>query len=250
MKTKLEGKIAVVTGAAKGIGAAIAQALAAQGAAVVVNYVSDQANADRIVSTITMQGGKAIAVQADVANSTDVQRLFAKVKEVFGQVDILVNNAAISRFGPVESITETDFQQQYHTNVLGPILTIQQALNYFPPAGGSIINISSVAGQNPGPYTSLYASTKAALNALTISLSRELALRNIRVNTVAPGNTDTEGARALGLAGTDIEKALLAATPLGRVGKPEEVAPMVAFLASDDAAWITGEKIATSGGMR
>lgn len=250
MKANLAGKVAVVTGSSKGIGAAIAKRLAGQGAAVVVNYVHAHEEATQVFRDILSQGGKAVVVQADVSKEADVKRLFETVKNAFGQIDILVNNAAVSKFGPVELITETDFHQQYSTNVLGPILMIQQALQFFPASGGSIINISSVAGQNPGPYTSLYASTKAAVNALTIALSRELATRNIRVNTVAPGNTDTEGARGLNLSGTDIEKALLAATPLGRVGQPEEIAPIVAFLASEDAAWITGEKIAASGGMR
>lgn len=247
---KLEGKIAVITGGSKGIGAAIAKKLAACGAIVIVNYVNSKEDADLVVNTITAGGGNAIAIRADVAKAGDVKDLFEKVKTTYGRVDVLVNNAGIAKFGPVEYVSENDFQQLYNLNVLGPILTIQQALTCFPVTGGSIINISSIAGQNPGPYTSLYSSTKAALNSLTVSLSRELAGRNIRVNTVAPGNTDTEGARGLGLAGTDIEKALIAATPLGRVGKPEEIAPIVAFLASDEAAWITGEKIGASGGMR
>lgn len=250
MSKTLAGKVGIVTGASKGIGAAIAKKLAAQGAAVGVNYVNGKEDAARVVEEITNQGGKAIAVQADIANAGDIEKLFKTVKETFGRIDILVNNAAIFKFGPVESITAEDFFQQYQVNVLGPIFTTQQALQYFPAAGGSIINISSVAGQNPGAFTSLYSSTKAAVNALTIALAKELAARNIRVNTVAPGSTDTEGARALGISGTDMEKAMIAATPLGRIGKPEEIAPVVAFLASDEAAWITGEKIVVSGGMR
>ncbi|MET7255814.1 SDR family NAD(P)-dependent oxidoreductase [Dyadobacter fermentans] len=244
MKIDLTQKIAIVTGSSKGIGAAIARELAACGAIVIVTYHSAASDAEGVVTAIRETGGQAIALQADIID------LLKQVKERFGKLDVLVNNAGIARFGPIEAVTEEDFLEQYRVNVLGPMLTIQESLKYFPPTGGSIINISSVGGQNPGPYTSIYTSSKAALNALTVSLSRELVNRRIRVNTVAPGPTDTEGSKAMGLAGSAIEKGMIAAIPMGRFGKPNEVAPAVAFLASDNAGWITGEKLAVSGGMR
>jgi 3-oxoacyl-[acyl-carrier protein] reductase len=250
MKIDLTQKVALVTGSSKGIGAAIAKQLAACGAITIVNYNTAAADAEDVVKQIRDAGGQATAIQADVSKHTDIIRLFTQVKNLYGKLDILVNNAAIARFGPIEAVTEADFLEQYRINVLGPILTIQESLKCFPLTGGSIINISSVGGQNPGPFTSVYTSSKAAVNALTVSLSRELASRNIRVNTVAPGPTDTEGSRSLGLAGTDIEKTMISAIPMGRFGKPDEVAPAVAFLAADNAAWITGEKLAVSGGMR
>lgn len=250
MKIDLNGKVAVVTGSSKGIGAAIAKELASCGAMTIINYHSSARDAEYVVNEIQDAGGRAVAIQADVAQRTDIINLFSQVKEQYGKLDILVNNAGIAKFGPVEMATENDFLEQYSVNVLGPLLTIQEALKHFPSTGGSIINISSVGGQNPGPYTSVYTSSKAALNALTVSLSRELVGRGIRVNTVAPGPTDTEGSRALGIEGTDLEKGMIAAIPMGRFGKPAEIAPAVAFLASDAAAWITGERLSVSGGMR
>ncbi|WP_199182131.1 SDR family NAD(P)-dependent oxidoreductase, partial [Siphonobacter sp. BAB-5405] len=207
------------------------------------NYRSAASDAEGVVSAIREAGGQAIALQADMARHADIINLFKQVKEQFGKLDVLVNNAATARFGPIEAVTEDDFLEQYRVNVLGPILTIQESLKYFPQTGGSIVNVSSVGGQNPGPYTSLYTSSKAALNALTVSLSRELVNRHIRVNTVAPGPTDTEGSRTLGLVGSAMEEGMLAAIPMGRFGKPEEIAPAVAFLASENAGWITGEKL-------
>lgn len=250
MKIDLNQKVAIVTGSSKGIGAAIAKELALWGAAVVVTYQSAASDAQGVVNDIRQADGEAIALQADMASHTSIIDLFKQVKEQFGTLDILVNNAGISRFGPIEAVTEDDFLQHYRVNVLGPMLAIQESLKYFPPTGGSIVNISSVGGQNPGPYTSIYTSSKAALNALTVSLSRELVNRHIRVNTVAPGPTDTEGSKALGLTGSAIEQSMIAAIPMGRFGKPDEIAPAVAFLASDMANWITGEKLVVSGGMR
>ncbi len=250
MKIDLTQKIAIVTGSSKGIGAAIAKELAACGAIVIVTYHSAASDAEGVVTGIRETGGQAIALQADMARHTDIIDLFTHVKERFGKLDVLVNNAGIARFGPIEAVTEEDFLDQYRVNVLGPMLTIRESLKYFPPTGGSIVNISSVGGQNPGPYTSIYTSSKAALNALTVSLSRELVNRHIRVNTVAPGPTDTEGSKALGLAGSAIEKGMIAAIPMGRFGQPNEIAPAVAFLASDNAGWITGQKLVVSGGMR
>jgi 3-oxoacyl-[acyl-carrier protein] reductase len=245
----MKGKVAIVTGASKGIGAGIAKGLAAEGVAVVVNYVNSKTDADRVVADITSKGGKAVAIQGNVAVAADVERLFAAAKEAFGEINILVNNAGIFKFGPVEAITEADFHQHFTINVLGPILTTQEALKYFPASGGSIINISSVAGSNPGAYASLYASTKAAIDAITISLAKELAARNIRVNAVAPGNTETQGAHDLGIFGTEIEKTMIAATPMGRFGQPEDIAGAVVFFASDASSWLTGERVRASGGM-
>lgn len=249
MDLKLTGKVAVVTGASKGIGAAIAKGLAAEGASVIVNYASSKEGADRVVSAITAAGGKALAVQGNVASAADVKQLFAEAGKAFGRVDVVVNNAGIFKFDPVEAITEEEFLREYQTNVLGPILTTQEALKYFPESGGSIINISSIVSTNPGPNSSLYASTKGALDTLTKAHAKELAPRNIRVNIVAPGPTETEGAHRVGLIGSDLEKALVASTPLGRLGQPADIAAAVVFLASDAAAWITGDRLTASGGL-
>jgi 3-oxoacyl-[acyl-carrier protein] reductase len=246
----LTGKVAIVTGASKGIGAAIAKALAAAGAAVAVNYASDKTGAERAVSEIIAKGGKAVAVRADMSNAVEVKRLFEETKKTLGSPSVLVNNAGTFKFGPVEEITETEFHRHFNINVLGPMLSIQQAVNYFPAEGGSIINISSIASQSPVPNSSLYSATKAAVDALTLALAKELGPRNIRVNAVAPGYTDTEGNQRIGFVGSAEAEALIAATPLGgRWGRPEDIAPAVVFLASDDAAWLTGERINASGGV-
>ena len=250
---KLAGRVAIVTGASKGIGAAVAKALAAEGGAVAVIYSSGKEGAERLVSQITREGGKASAIQADVSKAADVKRMFEKTKEVFGSVNVLVNNAGVFQFEPFEAITEREFHREFDINVLGTILATQEALRYFPSSGGSIINISSVASENPVPNSSLYAATKGAIDTLTMALSKELGPRNIRVvghYAVAPGLVDTEGNRSSGFVGSAAGNAGASATPLGaRFGKPEEIAPVIVFLASDDAAWLTGERISASGGL-
>jgi 3-oxoacyl-[acyl-carrier protein] reductase len=244
----LTGKIAIVTGASKGIGAAIAKGLAAAGAAVAVNYASDKNGADRTVAEITAKGGKAIAIRADMSKAAEVKNLFEETKKALGSPNVLVNNAGIFEFGPVQDVSEAQFHRHFDINVLGAMLAIQQALKHFPVEGGSIVNISSIASESPVPNSSLYAATKGAINSLTLALAKELGPRKIRVNAVAPGYTDTEGNQPfVGSAGAD---AMVAATPLGgRFGKPEEIAPAVIFLASNDAAWLTGELIHASGGV-
>lgn len=247
---KLAGRVAIVTGASKGIGAAVTKALAAEGAAIAVNYSSGKEGAERLVSQITREGGKAIAIQADVSRAVDVKRMFAETKKALGSVDVLVNNAGVFQFDPLEAITEKEFHREFDINVLGTILATQEALRYFPPSGGSIINISSIASENPVPNSCLYAATKGAIDTITKALAKELGARNIRVNTVAPGLVDTEGNRDSGFVGSAAGNAGATATPLaGRFGKPEEIAPVIVFLASDDAAWLTGERISASGGL-
>jgi 3-oxoacyl-[acyl-carrier protein] reductase len=250
MSQRLTGKVAVVTGASKGIGAGIARGLAEAGASVVVNYASDKAGADRAVAEIVERGGKAIAVQGDVSKATDIGRVFAEALRAFGRLDILVNNAGVYRFGPFESITEEEFRRHYGVNVLGPILTVQEALKHFGPEGGSVINISSIVGSRPQPTTSLYASTKGALENLTLSMATELAPRKVRVNAVAPGHTESEGTAAMGLFEGEAGKRMAGNTPLGRIGTPEDIAPAVVFLASDESRWVTGEIIRASGGLK
>jgi 3-oxoacyl-[acyl-carrier protein] reductase len=247
---QLAGKIAIITGASKGIGAATAKALAAEGAAVAVNYSSGKQEAERVVSQIMREDGKAIAIKADVTKAIDVKRLFQETEKAFGLPNILVNNAGVFKFEPLEAITEEEFRREFDTNVLGQILTIQEALKYFPASGGTIINISSIASENPVPNSSLYAATKGAVDTLTMALAKELAPRNIRLNVVAPGLVDTEGNRDSGFVGSEAGNAGAAATPLGaRFGKPEDIAPVIVFLASDSAAWLTGERINASGGL-
>jgi 3-oxoacyl-[acyl-carrier protein] reductase len=246
----LKGKVAVVTGASKGIGAGIAKGLAAKGAAVVVNYASSREGADRVVAEITAQGGKAIAVQGDVSKAADVTRLFAETKASFGGLDVLVNNAGVYRFEPLEAVTEKEFHREFDTNVLGTILTIQEALKYFGPHGGSVINISSIASLNPTPDSVVYSATKSAVDSITRGLSRELGARKIRVNAIAPGGTASEGLVTAGILGSDFEKQIIGMTPLGRFGQPEDIARVAVFLASDDSAWLTGERITASGGWR
>jgi len=248
--SKLTNKVAVVTGASKGIGAAIAKHFAAAGAKVVVNYASSKEGADKVVKEITDDGGTAIAVQADVSKAADVARLFEETNKAFGALDILVNNAVHQGYLPIEQVSEEEFHQHFNVNVLGPVLTIQAALKAFGDKGGNIINISSGASKYPLPGASLYSATKAALDALTIALSKELGAKNVRINSILPGATDTEGAASAGVtAGSEYEKMFIANTPLGRRGQPADIAKAAVFLASDDAAWITGEQISVSGGM-
>ncbi len=247
---RLEKKVAIVTGASKGIGAGIAKAFAQEGAAVVVNYASSRKNADRVVADILANGGRAISVQGDVSNSADVKRLFAETKEAFGGLDILVNNAGVYKFEPLEELTETEFNRQFGINVLGTFLATQESLKYFDSTGGVIINISSGASKNPPPNAALYSATKGAVDTLTVAHSRELASRNIRVNVIAPGATRSEGVETLGIIGSDFEKQMVAMTPLGRLGEPEDIARVAVFLASDESAWLTGERIGASGGWR
>ncbi len=247
---KLEGKIAVVTGASKGIGAAIAKHLAAEGAAVVVNYSSSKEGADRVVDEIVSNGGKAIAVQANVAKKAEIEHLFSETQKAFGKLDILVNNAGIYEFSPLESITEEHFYKQFDLNVLGLILTSQQGVKLFGPEGGSIINISSVVSTLAPPNASVYSATKAAVDAITKSLAKELGSRHIRVNSINPGMVETEGTQTAGIAESEGRKQTEAQTPLGRIGQPQDIAPAVVFLASSDSGWITGETLYISGGLR
>jgi 3-oxoacyl-[acyl-carrier protein] reductase len=245
---KLDGKVAIVTGASKGIGAAIAKHLAAAGAAVVVNYSSSKQGADDVVNEIQKQEGKAIAVSANVSKKADVQRLFAEAKKAFGRVDILVNNAGVYEFLPLENINEEHFHKHFDVNVLGLLLTTQEAVKYFGPEGGSIINISSSASMSAPQSASVYSATKAAVDTISKSLSKELGPRNIRVNVVNPGMVETEGLHSGGFIGSDFQKLFELQTPLGRIGQPDDVAPAVVFLASPDARWITGETLLVSGG--
>jgi 3-oxoacyl-[acyl-carrier protein] reductase len=246
----LEGKVAIVTGASKGIGAAIAKGLGAAGAAVVVNYASSRDGADRVVAEITGKGGRAIAVQGDVGKADDVRRLFEETQRAFGALDVLVNNAGVYQLEPIESVVEDAFHRQFNTNVLGPILAIQEAVKHFGPKGGSVINISSVASTAAPPNSVVYSATKGALDTVTQVLAKELGPRRIRVNTIAPGGVETEGVHAAGLMGSDFEKQIVAGTPLGRFGQPEDIAGVAVFLASDAAGWVTGERIGASGGFR
>ena len=248
--SELKGKVAIVTGASKGIGAGIAKRMAEEGAAVVVNYASSKQGADRVVSEITKKGGKAIAVQGDVSKVADVKRLFAEAKRAFGAPDVLVNNAGIFAFDPLEAVTEDEFHREFNTNVLGPILTIQEALKHFGPEGGSVINISSVVSTSAVPNSVVYSATKGAVDSIARVLGTELAARKIRVNTIAPGGVETEGSHSLGMIGSDFEKQIVADTPMGRLGQPEDIARVAVFLASDNARWLTGERIAASGGLR
>jgi 3-oxoacyl-[acyl-carrier protein] reductase len=246
--SELTGKVAVVTGASKGIGAGIAKGLAAAGAAVVVNYASSKAGAERIVADITGKGGKAIAVHGNVAEAKDVQRLFEETKKAFGSLDVLVNNAGVFEFSPLEAVTETEFHREFNINVLGTILATREALKYFGPAGGSVINLSSVAGVKAIPNSVVYSATKGAVNAITRVLANELGGRKIRVNAIAPGPVETEGVHELGILGSDFEKQMVAETPLGRIAQPVDIARIAVFLASDSSGWLTGDIIAASGG--
>ncbi|WP_397569954.1 SDR family NAD(P)-dependent oxidoreductase [Schlesneria sp. T3-172] len=249
--SKLRGKIALVTGASKGIGAGIANELARQGASVVVNYATDKEGADAVVQAITRAGGSSRAAQCDLARESDVIRMFDQVRDAYGRLDILVNNAGVYRSMPIEALTAEEFLRQTSVNVLGPLLTIREPLRLFTDQGGSIINIGSRASTSYIPGYVIYSAAKAGLDAVTGVLAKELASRNIRVNSVNPGATLSEGTRQAGMYGTgsDFEKELIAMTPLGRIGTPEDIARVVAFLASEDAAWLTGEHITASGGL-
>jgi 3-oxoacyl-[acyl-carrier protein] reductase len=250
MSRNLKGQVAVVTGASKGIGAAIARHLAEAGAAVVVNYASSKQGADRVVAEITGAGGRAVAVQGDMSKPADIKRLFAETKKAFGRLDVLVNNAGIYEFAPLESITPEHFHKQFDLNVLGLILASQEAVKHFGPEGGRIINLSSVVATLAPPSTSVYSATKAAVTAVTRSLAQELGPRNIRVNAINPGLVETEGVHAAGISEGDFRKQIEAQTPLGRIGQPQDIAPAAVFLASDDSRWITGETLYIAGGLR
>jgi 3-oxoacyl-[acyl-carrier protein] reductase len=246
----LDGKVALVTGASKGIGAGIAKGLAEAGAAVVVNYASSKEGADRVVAEIGSKGGRAIAVKGDISKAAEVKQLFQETIQAFGALDILVNNAGVYSFGPLESATEEEFHRQFNTNVLGLIMATQEAVKLFADKGGSIINIGTAASQTGAANMVLYLATKSAVDSVTRVLSKELGPRNIRVNSINPGGTETEGAHALGVIGSDFQTQLIAQTPLGRFGQPEDIAHIAVFLASDASGWLTGEILHASGGAR
>ena len=250
--SNLQGKVALVTGASKGIGAGIARELAAGGAAVVVNYASDRTGSESVVQQIAAVGGRATAIQADVAKAAEVVRLFEQATNAFGTLDILVNNAGVYQATPVADLTEEEFHREINVNLLGPLLVIRESLRHFGPDGGSIVNIGSGASRSHPPGYSIYSASKAGLDAVTGVLAKELAPRNIRVNSVNPGATLSEGTKSAGLygVGNDFEKQLVAMTPLGRMGTPEDIAKVVVFLASGDSGWLTGEVILASGGLR
>ncbi|MBL8795402.1 MAG: glucose 1-dehydrogenase [Planctomycetia bacterium] len=250
MARKLAGQAAVVTGASKGIGAAIAKELAAEGAAVVVNYSSSKAGAEKVVAEIVAAGGKAVAVQADLAKPAEVGKLFAGAKEAFGRLDILVNNAGVYEFAPLEDVTPEHFHRMFDLNVLGLLLASQAAVKHFGPEGGSIINISSVAATAAPAAASVYSATKGAVDTITRSLAKELGPRKIRVNAINPGMVETEGVHTAGIIESDFRNQIEAQTPLGRIGQPQDIAPAAVFLASSDAAWLTGETIHIAGGYR
>jgi 3-oxoacyl-[acyl-carrier protein] reductase len=247
---RLSGKVAVVTGASKGIGASIAKHLADEGASVVVNYSSSKAGADKVVAAIADKGGKAVAVHADVANEADVRRLFAETKKSFGRLDVLVNNAGIYEFSPLEAVTPEHFHKQFNLNVLGLILASQEAAKLFGPAGGSIINISSVVSTLAPPQSVVYSATKGAVDTITRVLANELGPKKVRVNAINPGMVETEGTHSAGIVESDMRKQTEATTPLGRIGKPQDIAPAAVFLASDESSWVTGQTLFIAGGLR
>ena len=247
---KLNGKIAVVTGASKGIGAGIAKLFAAEGASVVVNYSSAKSDADKVVDEITKKGGKAVAVQGNVAKREDVDRLFAATEKAFGKIDVLVNNAGVYEFLPLEDVTEPHFHRHFDTNVLGLLLATQAGLKHFNPAGASIVNISSLASTLTPPTAVVYNATKAAVDAITRTLAKELGPRKIRVNSINPGMVVTEGVVSAGFHESDFRKTIESQTPLGRIGEPKDIAPAAVFFASDDSSWITGETLQIAGGLR
>jgi 3-oxoacyl-[acyl-carrier protein] reductase len=247
--SKLKGKVAVVTGASKGIGAAIAQALAEEGAAVVVNYASSKAGADKVVAAITAKGGKAVAVKGDVSKTAEAEGIIDAAIKNFGRLDILVNNSGVYEFGAIEAVTEENFHKMFNINVLGALLVTKAAVKHLGE-GASVINIGSGVSRITPPNSAVYTGTKGALDAITGVLARELGPRKIRVNTINPGMVETEGTTSAGFIGSDFEKTLLAQVPLGRTGKVTDIAPVAVFLASDDSAWLTGEQLLASGGLR
>jgi len=247
---KLTGKVAVVTGASKGIGAGIAMALAAEGASVVVNYATSKEGADKVVASITGKGGKALAVQANVSKQADITKLFAETKKAYSRLDVLVNNAGIYKFSPLEQVNEEDFHSHFDLNVLGLLLTTKEALKYFGPEGGSVINIGSVVSRITPPLSSVYSATKAAVDAITGALARELGPRKIRVNSINPGMIATEGLESAGIKGSDFERGTIALSPLGRIGAPDDISPAAVFLASSDSQFMTGEILLIAGGVR
>ena len=250
MSKKLEGKVAVVTGASKGIGASIAKALAEEGASVIVNYSSSKRDAERVVAEISAHGGRAIAVQGDVSKLTDIERLFSEAKRSFDRLDILVNNAGTYEFAPLESVTEQHFHKHFDLNVLGLLLATKEAVKHMGPEGGSVINISSAASSMRIPNSAVYTASKAAVEAITGVLAKELGPRKIRVNAISPGMIETEGSRAGGFVGTDFQKMVEAQVPLGRMGQPDDIAPTAVYLASSDSKYMTGETLLVSGGLR
>ena len=250
MSNKLDGKVAVVTGASKGIGASIAKALAAEGASVVVNYASSKQGADRVVTEIADRGGQAIAVQGDVSKQAHIEHLFSEAKKAFGRLDILVNNAGVYEFAPLEAVTEDLFHKQFDVNVLGLLLTTKEAVKHFGPEGGSIINIGSGASSMEPPNTSVYTASKAAVDAITGVLAKELGPRKIRVNSINPGMIETEGVHAAGFVGSDFQKMVEAQAPLGRMGQPDDISPTAVYLASPDSRYMTGETLLVSGGLK
>ncbi len=246
---KLTNKVALVTGASKGIGGSIARHLAAEGATVVVNYSSSKAAADRTVSEIKAAGGKAEALQGDFSKSDDIVRVFGTIKDKYGKLDILVNNAGVYSFGPIESVTEEEFHRQFNLNVLGVLLATREAVKLFGTNGGSIINLGSVVGSMPPPFSAIYSATKGAVDNLTVSLSKELGPRNIRVNGLNPGLVKTEGVVEAGSHQGDFADTTIKATPFGRIGFPDDIGPVAVFLASDDAHWVTGQRLLVGGGL-
>jgi 3-oxoacyl-[acyl-carrier protein] reductase len=250
MSTSLQGKVAVVTGASKGIGAQIARTLGKAGAAVAVNYSSDEKGAAKVVGDIVAAGGKAVAIQASVAKPGDIKRLFAETKQALGAPDILVNNAGVFAFAPLEAVEADEFRRQFDINVLGTILSAREAANAFGDKGGSIVNVSSIVSTGAIPGSVIYSATKGAVDAVTRVLAAELGPRGIRVNTIAPGMVETEGTHTAGFIGSDFQKDAVKGTPLGRIGQPDDIAEVVLFLASDAARWVTGERIEAGGGIR
>jgi 3-oxoacyl-[acyl-carrier protein] reductase len=247
---KLTNKVAVITGASKGIGAGIAKALAAEGANVVLNYATSKAGADEVVAEITANGGNALAIQGNVSNEADMARLFEETNKAFGPVDILVNNAGIYKFGTIEEISAEDFHAQFNTNVLGLLLATKGAVKNFNAQGGSIINIGSVVSSITPPGSSIYTATKGAVDAITHVLAKELGSKHIRVNSINPGMVETEGARTAGIIGSDMHNETVKITPLGRIGAPKDIADIAVFLASEDSGWLTGEILLAGGGLR
>jgi len=247
---KLAGKVAVVTGASKGIGAGIARELAAQGASVVVNYASSKEAADKVVAEITKAGGRAVAVGGSVARAAEIDALFSETRKAFGKVDILVNNAGVYAFAPLDQITEEEIERIFGTNVAGLLLATKAGAALFPPEGGSIINISSIVSDTTPPASAIYSGTKGAVDAITRVLAKELGPKKIRVNAVNPGPVVTEGFKSSGFEGSDFINQAVQETPLGRIGYPDDIASVVAFLASDDARWITGSLVQAAGGLR